>query len=119
MSVNAVLDRARRHAAQLKEIPVPEWTEPGEETFIVRAKAVKARTYNTARQLATDGNGFFDQIRFSAIIVAYCALDANGARLFDDSDWEKLLESADADTLTRIGTLLVASKKSLEALEKN
>lgn len=120
MSVNPVIERARRHAAQLKQVQVPEWGDEDGEPFIIYSEAVKATVYNKCRQLATDGSGYFDQVKFAAMIVASCAMTSERVRMFEDHHWSDLLESADADTITRVGTLLVASdKRGLQALEKN
>lgn len=110
---------ARRHADQLKEVPVPEWSEPGEAAFVIYGKAIKAAQYSSCKILATDGEGHFNEVKFAALVMEKCALNADGSRMFNPGDHLNLMEEADADTITRIGTMLVASKKSLRQLEKN
>lgn len=96
--------RVQEQGQAIREIPVPEWSEPG-EVLIVYAKPLKTRQATALRELA---DGAIERLYVFAVL--YHALKKNGDRLFADNDMDLLIEQADADVVTRIGQAIVHSK---------
>lgn len=117
-----ILSVAKRHAQSLKAIAVPEWTADPDEPFVIYAKGATGPVIQTCRLMAEDGKGNHDAVLYAALIIEKCALDKDGAALFEPKDHIELRASADAVLLQRIaGQILepMATLPRLEALEKN
>ena len=109
---------AKRHADKLKTIPVPEWTEDPAEPFTVYAKGIKAGVYRTCKTMATNRQeNFFDELKFHALVIEKTALHADGTPMFQSGDYMHLMDEADGDVITRLGSQLVTAQRTLLSLQ--
>jgi hypothetical protein len=115
----ALLDRAIAHYEALPQqsVDVPEWAPtPGQE-FKVFFRVPTAKTMDAANT----GSG----MEVSARLVALCALDEKGDRLFSTLDYKELMIKAHPAVIGRIANAIMAharldmTAKGLDEAEKN
>lgn len=113
MASSNAIDLARRHAQALKKIPVPYWTEDPAKPFVVHARGIRPATFRTCKTLATNSEGFFDDLLFAALVIEYTALDEAGERLFKPGAHRELMEDGDGDVIMWLHRELISAQRTL------
>lgn len=115
----SVLERAVSHFKSIprQSVDAPEWaTEPGGE-FKVYFAIPNAKTLDAA-----NAGGAME---LSARLVAMCATDENGERLFSPLDYKELMIKAHPAVIGRIANAIMKharldmSQKGMDEAEKN
>lgn len=104
----SVLERAiaQFHNRPVHEIDVPEWSEDGKSSFIVTFRTPNAATLSKVNR-ESKGDG----IEAAARLVALCALDAKGEKLFQALDYKALMLSTDPAVFGRIANRMMEESK--------
>lgn len=114
-----VLERAIAHYRDRPQhqVNVPEWGEGG-SPLVVHFKTPTMETLSKARRDSGD-----DPVKYTAVLVAQCALDGKGERLFSAMNWLDLFKNADPAVVQRIGDAIAAQMNfdnaAVESAEKN
>lgn len=98
-------------------VEVPEWGEAG-KPLTVYFRAPNAATLS---KVTRDSEG--DAVKQMAMLVAQCALDEKGGRLFTNMNWRDLFDGTDPAVVGRIAGAIMAEARfgneSVKDAEKN
>lgn len=104
----SVLDRAiaQFQSRPTHEVDVPEWSEDGASEFKVYFKTPNGSTLSKVHK---ESKG--DPIEAAARMVALCALDGNGERLFKPLDYADIMKRTDPAVFSRIAGRMMEEAK--------
>lgn len=105
----------------LAPVACPEWTD---EKLFVRAMSGKqrARVENLINSRKSDDKSLKDTSGLREMLTCFCLCDAQGGRVFQDEDMQKLADKS-GKVLDRIATLAMdfnkLTEEAIEGEEKN
>lgn len=111
---NKAIDKAVSHFENLtiRKLKVEEWSDEDDEFFIYS----KPLTLSESQKLYRLSKN--DDLALLAYALIYKALDADGKKLFDLEDKQKLLNSVDVQVLTKVGSWIMGTEDDAETVEK-
>jgi len=110
---------------QTEDVPVPEWAdaESGNDTVRVRTLTGRERDRYSTSLVSKDGKNSLDLNDMMARLVAACAIDADGTKLFDHPAEVEALSQKSAVALARVHAVAQRlngmAENALEVLAKN